>query len=312
MGTFIRAVEYWVPGSDRHLLEFGGGLYGTARRFGAASSRLCFARGEGLPGRAWDRGHPVVLKQFDEENFLRTKVAREDGITCGIALPIFAGEFLTSVLVFFCGDDEDHAGAIELWRNDPAESKDLTLVDGYYGTTGEAFEYISRRVSFRRGHGLPGQAWDSGLPVFMEDLGHSRRFLRADSARQVGINRGVAMPCTALGSATHVLTFLSALNTPIARRLEIWQPDAARERLYLAAGFCEREGGLGGDAPAVTLARGEGSIGQTWLTGTPAIGTALDAEPGTGAAALAASAQSLAAFPILAGGRLQAAVALYF
>ncbi len=312
MKTFIRAVEYWVPGNDRHLLEFGGGLYGTASRFGAASPSLCFARGEGLPGRAWEAGHPIVLKQFDETNFRRTRAAQEDGLTCGIALPIFAGEFLTSVLVIFCGDDDAHAGAIELWCNDPAESKDMTLVDGHYGTTGEAFEYISRRTSFRRGHGLPGQAWDSGLPVFIEDLGHSQRFLRADSARQVGINRGVAMPCAALGPQHYVLAFLSALNTPIARRLEIWQPDAARERLLLTAGFCERDGTLGGGPDVPALARGEGSIGQTWLTGMPAIGTDVGSEAGSGPAAAAAAARSMVAIPILSGGRLQAAVALYF
>jgi hypothetical protein len=64
METFIRAVEYRVPGVDRSLLEFGGGLYGEARRFAHASRGLCFARGEGLPGQAWEASHPLVLNDL--------------------------------------------------------------------------------------------------------------------------------------------------------------------------------------------------------------------------------------------------------
>jgi hypothetical protein len=30
----------------------------------------------------------------------------------------------------FCGDDEKHVGAIELWHNDPEKSHEMGLVDG--------------------------------------------------------------------------------------------------------------------------------------------------------------------------------------
>ena len=143
--TFIKATEYWLPSSDRTLLEFGGGLYAPGARMASISREMCFGRGEGLPGRAWDSGAPVVLHAFDNSNFKRTSAAQSDGLTCGIAMPIFAGDYLVSVVVFFCGDDEAHAGAIEVWKNDPA-SKDLTLDDGHYGRTGDTFEFISRRT----------------------------------------------------------------------------------------------------------------------------------------------------------------------
>ena len=71
----------------------------------------------------------------------------------------------------------------------------MQLADGHYGSTADAFEYVSRRTSFRKGNGLPGLAWGSGLPVFMEDLGKGSRFLRAETAAKVGINRGFAIPC---------------------------------------------------------------------------------------------------------------------
>ena len=94
----------------------------------------------------------------------------------------------------------------------------MSLADGYYGSTAEAFEYISRRTSFRLDNGLPGMAWASGKPVFIEDLGKSARFLRAETATRVGINRGFAMPCPVPTNETYVMAFLSALGTPIVRR----------------------------------------------------------------------------------------------
>jgi hypothetical protein len=315
MKTFIRVVEVWVPSTDRTLLEFGAGLYGSASRFGALSRQMCFGRGEGLPGQAWEAGAPIVLKQFEGSAFRRTKAAQAEGLTCGIALPIFAGDFLSAVLVIFCGDDEAHAGAIELWRNDPASSKDMLLADGYYGTTADAFEFISRRTAFRKGHGLPGMAWESGLPVFIEDLGRGAGFLRADSAIKVGINRGFAMPCSTAGDAVYVMAFLSALATPIVRRFETWLPagQGAALRLARSGGFCEALGTVQASGIDEAVEPGQGSLGRALLTGVPALSEAAASEPGAvGAAARAAGLQSLVALPVLRGGRLVAVVAWYF
>jgi hypothetical protein len=313
MTTFIRVIEVWVPGNDRSTLEFSAGLYGSARRFGALSRQMCFGFGEGLPGQAWETGRPVVLKQFEGSVFKRTQAAQAEGLTCGIALPIFAGDFLTAVLVIFCGDDEAHAGAIELWANDPATSKDMTLDDGYYGTTADAFEFISRRTAFRKGHGLPGLAWESGLPVFQEDLGKGERFLRADSAAKVGINRGFAIPCATRSRSSYVMAFLSAMATPIVRRFETWLPDADVERLFRVGGFCETTGSVaevGGDR---FIERGQGTLGRAFFTGVPTIGASAASEPGlVGEAAGTAMLDAVVALPVLRDGRIAAVVAWYF
>jgi hypothetical protein len=312
MKTFIRACEVWVPSADRTMLEFGGGLYGKAKRLAAVSRALCFGRGEGLPGHAWEQGRPIVLKVFEGSYFRRTAAAHADGITCGIAVPIFAGDFLTSVLVIFCGDDEAHAGAIELWHNDPAESADMTLVDGYYGTTADTFEYMSRRTTIRRGNGLPGMAWESGTPVFMEDLGKASRFLRADSAIKVGINRGFAIPCPVRSADNYVLTFLSALGTPIARRFEVWQPDASRQHLQLMGGFCEAGGRIDAVPEHLALDYGQGTIGKVFLTGVPAVSDNASSEPAGYGAAAEIGLESLLAMPVIQAGRLAAVAVWYF
>ena len=65
----------------------------------------------------------------------------------------------------------------------------------------------------------------------MPDLGRGSGFLRADSAVKVGINRGLGLPCASVDGQHYVLALLSALATPLARRLDVWEPDALNSRL---------------------------------------------------------------------------------
>jgi len=310
--TFIRAFEVWVPDADHTLLEHGGGLYHGAPRFGAMSRSMCFGRGEGLPGRAWESGRPIVLKSFAGSYFMRTRAAAAEGLTCGIALPIFAGNELTAVIVIFCGDDADHAGAIELWHNAPHTSQNMTLDDGYYGTTAEPFESTSRQIMFRKGTGLPGLAWESGLPLFMPDLSQQTRFLRADSAAQVGVNHGLAIPCSTRGDDVWVMAFLSTPATPIARRYETWLPDAAQRQLSRRDGFCEQFGPIDG-ASGVRIDSGAGALGRTLARWSPSITEHAQREPGAvGAAAREAGLGSVVALPVVRDARIVAVVAWYF
>lgn len=288
--TFIRVIEYWVPSGDGHTLEFGGGLFGTARRFAAITRPLCFGKGEGLPGQVWESGRPIILKELDGNYFRRADAARAEGLTCGIAIPVFKGDKLSAVMVIFCGDDNDHAGAIELWANHPRESRDMTLVDGYYGTTGDTFELISRSTSFRIGNGLPGMAWQQQVPVFLPDLGKGAGFIRADSAVRVGINRGFAFPCSTLDGSNFVLAFLSALATPIARAVEVWRPATSGDGLECVTAFSETQGMLPGGATTGL----DGPVGRAFSTGVPAVD-----EP-------------MIAIPVAPGGTTTAVVALHF
>lgn len=293
--NFIRAVEIWRPSEDGLLLEYGGGLFPAGSRMPIVSRAMCFGRGEGLPGRAWETAAPVVLHDFAGSYFRRTEAALADGLNCGIAMPLFDGTVLRAVLVFFCGDGEDEAGAIEVWHNDPAEpghGRDMVLLDGCYGRTADTFEFISRRTSFRRGIGLPGMAWETHAPVFLPDLGRGSGFLRADGAQKVGINRGLALPCAVPGPRQYVLCFLSALGTPIAQRLEVWRPTVDGLALVLTDGFCETQGALAGAQPSPPPA----PVRECRDSGMPSIGPAGE--------------RGVVALPVLDRGTLVAVVAL--
>jgi hypothetical protein len=312
MKTFIKVTEIWVPAKNRTHLEFADGLYGSLQAFQAVSEQMRFNYNEGLPGKAWAARHPIILKDFENSYFLRAEAASEAGLTCGIALPVFAGDFLMAVLVFFCGDDEEHVGAIELWRNNPAESYDLGLVDGYFGTA-EYFELFSQNMNFRQGFGLPGLVWKTGMPLIMKDLGRSDIFLRRDSALKVGINKGLGIPCLHDPDQVYVVTFLSALGTPIARRFEIWTPNEEGDGLVFHSGDCDKIPDLAAAYKSASLARGEGEIGKVWLTGVPSVNENITTDPTViGNSARLADLDAIVAMPVVGYGRVRAVIAWYF
>jgi hypothetical protein len=209
--------------------------------------------------------------------------------------------------VLYCGEDDDHAGAVELWHNGPAQGKDMTLAEGFYGQTAETFEYVSRRTSFRRGTGLPGLAWQQHAPVFLADLGRGSGFLRSDSAVKVGINRGLAFPCATPGTDTWVLAFLSALGTPLAQRVEVWRAGAAGAAPVLGSGCCETEGLLADGSESLPAAAG--CILECWTSSLPTLTHALGEQPNRGAQQPGLS--SMLVLPVLEGGAVKATVALY-
>lgn len=306
MKTFIKVIEIWIPDKERTQLEFGSGLYGPLTEFKSASEQQHFAFDEGLPGKAWAAGHPVVLTRFEQSYFKRTVAAQKAGLTCGIALPIFSGDFLLAVVVFLCGDDEDHAGAIEVWCNDPANGDSLHVMDGYYGTL-KHFESISRQVNMPKNQGLPGLAWATGMPVLMEDISKLTEFSRAVDAQQAGITTGLGIPVVNSNDQTYVMTFLSAKATPIAKRIQIWIPEG--KQLVCRQGHSKNSNNLAEMFETITVNKGVGALGRVWLTGMPIIsGNQEESEYNPELDNLS----SMLAIPVIEQGRLKAIVTFLF
>lgn len=302
--TFIQVSEVWVPEGD--TLVHAGGDYGTLAAFEDASRRVSFAKGEGLPGKAWAEARPVVLKGFDGSYFQRIEAAAEAGLTSAVAIPVFDGKVLKAVLVVLCGDDDQRTGAIEVWHENDGL---LMLDDGYYGAA-KHFEWVSQHTHFPRGQGLPGGVWSSHTPMLMRDLGSGYRFIRADSAAKAGLTTGLGLPIPVPGDKSFVLTLLSAQGTPIARRFEIWDARAARNgsanEARLVDGICARDGALwdpenaGNERKAVAW---QGAIGRVLGTGVPVIEAG---KPG-----ITAGYASMVALPIHQHGELSHVVAWY-
>ncbi|MBF9034293.1 GAF domain-containing protein [Rhodobacterales bacterium HKCCE2091] len=302
--TFIEVAEVWVPTDG--ILTLAGGNYGSLAGFEEASRRTGFARGEGLPGKAWAEERPVVLKGFDGSYFKRTEAAKEAGLTSAVAIPVFAGTVLKAVLVVLCADDDARTGAIEVWQERDGL---LMLDDGYYGAA-RHFEWVSQHTHFPRGQGLPGGVWASETPMLMRDLGSGYRFIRADSAGKAGLTTGLGLPVPVPSGETYVLTLLSARGTPIARRFEIWDARAARVGrsggAKLVDGICARDGALWDPENAGNERRAEpwqGLVGQVLGTGLPLASA--------GKPAQSAGYDSFVGLPIHQDGELAYVVAWY-
>jgi len=311
MQRFIKAAEVWVLAPDAGLLEFGAGWTDGVPQFHEMSRAMCFGRAEGLPGQAWDEGHPLLLKQFEGTRFRRTQAAHEAGLRCAVAVPFFVQDRLTSVLVLFCGEPDQHSGAIELWRNNPRVTGDMVLVDGHYGALPADFEAASRDTFLPRGGGLPGLAWQRGAAVLIDDLAASSRFVRADEARAAGIERGLAIPCATTADDAWVLALLSTREQPVASRVEAFAPDDGGTQLQRLLGHCETEGPLAAGA-AVPLGEGQGPIGDAFVYGIPTITSNLrDAPCEICAAAAAAGCRMMIAVPVICDGGVAEVVLLY-
>jgi hypothetical protein len=312
MSTYIRVTEIWVPTEDRKELRYLDGLYGPHDEFRALSQQMRFRYNEGLPGQAWAARHPIILKEFNSLNFKRADAAEAIGLTCAIALPVFAGDQLMSVVVFLCGDGKVGAGAMELWHNDPDKSFEMKLVDGHYGPS-IMLELDSRHSTFPRGYGLPGRVWKSGMPLIVKDLQDSKVFLRWQGALESGINKGLGIPYPHPSGQTWVMSFLSARDTPIARRVEIWVPTQGHDFLIFQSGDWEQNAELTTDSKSLTIAKGDGTIGQVWLSGIAAVQASLAADTSpAGRSAAAAGLNAMVAMPIMDARGLKAVVAWYF
>lgn len=321
MQTFIRVAEVWVPSADGSVLELAEGMYDAAPSFGAQSRRMCFGRAEGLPGQAWDEGRPVLLEHLEGPAFRRTAAARAAHLTSALALPVFLDRRLTSVVVLFCGDGEGDAGALELWRNDPRVTTDLTLAGGWFGaaavTSPTTLAVDSRDTYLPRGSGLPGLAWQRESAVFIDNLGSSPHFVRAQTAAAAGVVRGLALPCATRTRETWILSLLSSVRTPVARRVESWLPgpggQAGSGALQRGFGHCESAGALAGDGSGLRPAAALGAIGLAWSSGAAQLAAGAHAAGDAFAAERAAHGLStLLAIPVVSDGAVSEVVALSF
>jgi hypothetical protein len=306
--TFIRATELWIPTSDGSSLDLTAGIYGSEiGHFQAVSRGSRVAYGEGLAGRTWERGQPIVLKNLSNPCFNRRAAAQSSGLTCAVSLPIFDGDTLKAVLLLFCNDEQVRIGAIELWCAPEGESE-IALVDGFFGAAGD-FEDVTRDSAVPRGVGLAGVVWDMGMPIVLFDVTQPDKFPRDEAAKRAGFHSAIGWPCAVRGGGAWVMALLSARRSPIAGRFETWLPEPDG-RFRLGGGFCES-----GDDLA---ARWQGPIAvplfaEVTRTLVPAL--TLDLSEGLGMAGQAAAAAGLnsaVVLPILSRGRVNAVVVWYY
>lgn len=308
--AFIKVVEIWTPSVDQQRLILVDSLQDEQVNFHLQGKERSFAFDEGLPGKAWSSARPLIISNIAYSFFRRKQEAVKAGLSSAIAIPVFAGDFLQAVVILLCGEDESHTGAIELWGTHTRFNSMLSLVDGYYGNL-KSFEWISRQIQFDKGSGLPGSIWQDFSPNIVPDLGSASNFVRADIARESGVTTGIGIPFRNGLGEEYVLTFLSAMQTPIARRFEIWLPDKTQQSLEMFA--CHEEAAITKPVRTSTASfkRGDGLMGMVWMTGCPAISHDLNKD-GLLMDGKINEYHSALVLPVNEGGRLKALVNIIF
>jgi hypothetical protein len=131
----------------------------------------------------------------------------------------------------------------------------LTLSSGAYGRHTE-FARVSARSRFRRGEGLPGAVWATQHALIWRDL--STHFVRAESARKVGLKRAIGVPVYRDRRVAHVLTFLASRAECFVRACQLF--GHGERGLVSRASFTEPPGVDGNALRREELAR------EVWLS----------------------------------------------
>jgi len=181
-----------------------------------------------------------------------------------VALPVIDRGRTTAVSSLYFDVSDGARGAVEIWRGKSGRTE-LCLAEGKYPGLGR-FARLSPHVCFPKGSGLPGLAWESGLPRLSGDLGGDPDFLRRGGAATERLTSAVALPITRGVALGAVLLMINHAQTPLFRAMEIWQPTRRGDSLRLA---CVRRACHGCDAVAdagrgLDLPAGDGWIGRAW------------------------------------------------
>jgi PAS domain S-box-containing protein len=110
--------ELWMPTADgttlRRVASKQRGDEERVTRFDQVSATLSFARGQGLPGRAWRTGEAIWRNRSaeDDETFRRPGGVVEAGLRTGVAVPVFVAGVASGALVLFTDDRREPDGPV--------------------------------------------------------------------------------------------------------------------------------------------------------------------------------------------------------
>jgi len=158
-------VEVWrnrdFYDTELHVLD---GYYGKLEKFEYISRHLTMMRGHGLPGLAWSQASPLIMLNLAQSNgFVRSRIAAENNLSTGLAIPFFNADRDVQVVTFLSTDATPAASRIEIWRADSSH-RYLLFGEGYCAD-GSDLKAIYRGKAYDRGESTFGFVWLNGRPL---------------------------------------------------------------------------------------------------------------------------------------------------
>ncbi|WP_347059580.1 SpoIIE family protein phosphatase [Blastococcus sp. HT6-30] len=99
------AAQLWQPDGDGGRLVHAGTWTApdaAVPALEADAAHRSFRRGEGMPGQAWLRRAPVVAEDLaSDDELVRGRAAREDGLRTAVTFPVLSGDSLLAVCELF-------------------------------------------------------------------------------------------------------------------------------------------------------------------------------------------------------------------
>jgi hypothetical protein len=180
------------------------------------------------------------------------------------ARPGFAVSFARSPLYIAGMADklQSFVRAIEVWRPD---GDLLQHASGAYGQL-TAFEEASVQLVLKKGQGLPGAAWSTMRPEVWHELGAG--FVRAKTARVVGIGAAVAIPFFHGSEMVAVVAFYCGGREDSEGCIEVWESNGMGE-LEHADGYYGKLSAFEKVSQESKFSRGQGLPGLVFQSGAP-------------------------------------------
>jgi PAS domain S-box-containing protein len=155
----------------------------------------------------------VVLRPMRED----TPAVAELSLLKAMALAIGASEDLHTALGLTLQQIGEFAGCVagESWI--PGSAGDALLRGPVWARSDselQEFHRASEACRFQRGEGLPGQAWESGSPVWSNDVTEEPYFVRAALARDAGLGAAFAVPVLAGSTVVAVIVLYHSDQRP--------------------------------------------------------------------------------------------------
>lgn len=188
MGAF----EIWHR-DERDELGLNGAVFSGLSRFASISQHVRFPRGSGLPGQSWEDSEAKLLTGLGSSpNFMRAAGARAGGLDIGVALPFFKTEHdLNSVVLLLSATSSPISRVFEIWD----VSGETATIRKAAGDLETATIAEVNDIEYKRGEGIVGKVWESGLPMVSDDLAAVGR-KRLGSLMADGFSSVIAMPVT--------------------------------------------------------------------------------------------------------------------
>ena len=195
-----------------------------AAGFVGLSRRKTFARGEGLPGLAWERNEPVWSEDVtQDEGYTRIEVAREAGLSAALAFPVLGEEGVLGAVEFYAR--EIRAPHPELLR----------LLRGFGSQLGQYIELKHVEETAREGEAIKTSIFETALDavISIDDKGDILEF-NPSAERLFGYRREDVLG-KEMASLVIPEQLRDAHRTALNRLVEGAEPRLLGQRLELTA-----------------------------------------------------------------------------